>query len=260
VAARTARSAPTWTGALMGYESRPTLTGGGRRVDQLERRDDAGRGRSGESMTTAVVVGSGPNGLAAALTLAAEGVDVTRPRGRGDPGRRHSQQRADAPRPDPRRVLGRAPTRRRHPVQPALRPRGARADVALARGAVRPPARRRRRGRCVPVGRRDGGPARHETVGGGERCSVRSPSVRRHHRRLPAPDAARARAPDRAARFGLYSGMPAALLARRLVTNEGRGAVRRRGRARLSPVRCADVLGDRGRPWHGGAPVRLAGR
>ena len=55
-----------------------------------------------------------------------------------------AQQRADAARADPRRVLGRAPARGRHAVLAPVRPRRARADVALAGGPVRPSARRRR--------------------------------------------------------------------------------------------------------------------
>ena len=110
--------------------------------------------------------------------------------------RRHAQQRADAPGPDPRRVLGGAPARARHAVLAALRPRGARADVALAGGPVRAPARRRR---AAP--RRSGRSSRRRprSASDGERLAlaVRAAgrALRRHHRRLHAPDAARARPP-----------------------------------------------------------------
>jgi phytoene dehydrogenase-like protein len=52
---------------------RPGARGGSRRA----RRRDGNAAAGHPPMTSAVVVGSGPNGLAAALTLAAEGVDVT---------------------------------------------------------------------------------------------------------------------------------------------------------------------------------------
>ena len=103
-------------------------------------------------MTTAIVVGSGPNGLAAALTLAAEGVEVTvleaaDALGGGTrsseltlPGLVHDECSAAHP-------LG-----GRHAVQPALRPRRARAGLALAGGPVRPSARRRRRCGRLQVG------------------------------------------------------------------------------------------------------------
>ena len=58
-------------------------------------------------MSEAIVVGSGPNGLACAAALAAPRRSRHGDRGRGDDRRRHAERRADRARGDPRRLLGR---------------------------------------------------------------------------------------------------------------------------------------------------------
>ena len=93
-------------------------------------------------------------------------------------------------------MLGRAPARPRHAVLAALRPRGARADLALAGDPVRPSARRRRRGRGLPLGRADGGRSRRTTASAWRRLFA--PLAARFGditARLHAPDAARAGPP-----------------------------------------------------------------
>ncbi len=108
---------------------------------------------------------------------------------------RHPQQRADAARPRPRRVLGGAPARARHALLAAVRPRGTRAHVALAGDPVRAPARRRGRGRGLPLRRADGRRSRRRRRGMADAVRPARGALRRHHRRLHAADAARAGPP-----------------------------------------------------------------
>ena len=174
-------------------------------------------------MTSAIVVGSGPNGLAAALTLASEGIEVTVLEAADTLGGGTRTSELTASRPAPRRVLGRSPPGRRHGVHPPLRPRRARADVALAGGSVRPPARRRRRRRGLPVGASDRG--RRSDMTAGAWRSVFAPLAERFHditADFMRPMLHMPEHPIDLTRFGLYSALPAAVLARRWSTEEAR--------------------------------------
>ena len=66
--------------------------------------------------------------------------------------------------------------------------------------------------------------------------------------------------PVKLARFGLYSALPAAVLARRWSTDEARALFAGVAAHAFRPVRLADVLGDRRRARHRGAPLWMAGR
>ena len=208
---------------------RPTVTPGPP-VDPAPRCEDP--------VTDAVVVGSGPNGLAAAVTLAQAGRARHRARGaRTTIGGGTRTARADPARPAARRLLGRAPDRRRLAV-PALAAAGrARPGLAPPRGRPRPPARRRPRGRAGPLARRDLRRARRGRAGlaarlraAGRAASTTWPTTC-SARSLRVPGHPRAAGPVRAA------GGAAGHRARPALPHPaGPGPLRRLGRPHLPPA------------------------
>ena len=103
-------------------------------------------------MSTAVVVGGGPNGLAAAIALAAEGVQVTVLEAADEVGGGARSSEAILPGLLARPLLGDPSDGRRLAVPQRIQPGPLRPLLALAGGRLRPPARQRQRRRAVPLG------------------------------------------------------------------------------------------------------------
>ncbi len=232
---------------LRARQPRPALRPRQRRLEHRER--------------PRVVVGSGPNGLAAALTLAAEGVEVrvleaadtlgggTRSSELTLPGLLHDECSAAHP------------LAVDTPVLAAVRPRRTRPDLVLAGGPVLPSRSTAAAARPRTARWRRPPPPSATTGGRGGRSSVPSASASTTSQRTSCGRCCTCpEHPLKLARFGAYSALPGGSARPPLLHTGGPGAVRRRRRPRVPAVQRADVLGDRRRAGHRRAPLRLARR
>ena len=121
----------------------------------------------------AVVVGAGPNGLAAALTLGRAQQVRARPGGGGDDRRRHAHGGAHAAGIPARPLLRHPSPGRGFAVLQDGPPHRARSRVDPAAPGRRASARRRHGGRARPLARRDGARPWGRMAPPGAGCSVR---------------------------------------------------------------------------------------
>ena len=212
-------------------------------------------------MTTAVVVGAGPNGLAAAVRLAQHGLDVEVLEAADHHRRRHPDQRADRARRAPRPLLGVPPDGRRL--------------------AVPAPARTWSATGCAGGGRRSTAPTRSTRGDAGllwrsidETAEGLGPDGAGWRRTFAAaaagfdeladdlmrPIVHVPRHPIRLARFGPAALLPASVTARRWRTDKARALFGGVAAHAFYPLHRPTVVGDREDHHRRRPPSRLAGR
>ena len=211
-------------------------------------------------MTTAVVVGSGPNGLAAAVVLARAGVDVTVLEAEDEIGGGTRSAELNVPGVLHDICSATHPTGGGIAVLPVARSRPPRARVAVARGRRGPPARRRPGRGAVPRPRPYGRRARGRRQGVAQAVCAAGRVERRADRRAVPADRPRPQAPDPDGE--VRHARPAAGIVDRPTVGDRRGerSVRRPRGARDPSAQPADHRRARPDVRPDESCVRLAGR
>ena len=246
----------------------PGLRGAGRRLSRQRRpRVSSRRRQASDIVSSAIVVGSGPNGLAAAARLARAGLDVTVLEASDTIGGGTRSSEMIVPGLVHDHCSAFHPIAAASPFLDRAGPRRGRPHLAATGGRLRPSARRRIGRRAVPIDRAD---RRRRWGGDGQRWRrVFAPMVSRFDDLFAdasQPVLRVPRHPLTLARFGAAAMLPADHAGSALEDGGGQGAVGRRRGARLLPPRPADDQRGRAdadrrraRQGVGGGRRRLAG-